>query len=782
MGSLEVTLLRDRGNLLGEDTQTYIVKCAMPFFGYTAYEFMGENSAQAGSSTSDAFNDTQKSYGMWFVPPDVGVTVLVVFVDGDPSQGYWIGCVPSSFTNHMVPGIAGSTNIDLSQSDKKSFDTTGPLPVAEINRRVNAKSDQEINPEKIKKPLHPFAERLLEQGLHRDPHRGTTTSSARREAPSMVFGISTPGPLDKRAGAKKARVGTSSHQAQGFVSRLGGTQFVMDDGDEQFLRKTPASSGPPEYADVLAGQQGNPTIPKDECVRIRTRTGHQLLFHNSEDLIYIGNARGTAWIELTSNGKIDIYSNDSISISSGVDLNIYADRDINMTAARDFNINAGRDYKMTAVRDNDIKIGVNSKVDIGAQSDLYVGSDSLTFVGGILQLKVASDQRITTGGSLDLYTEETNRFTAGEDTDIKSGSANRFTAGTNTDILSGDNHTETAARIDMNGPAAASAKDAVKAATAELASPAPFPQRVPTAEPWDEHENLNPADFVPLRTTAITAPPAVLRNSSPLVNEEGDGAVTPGEANERANVVGPQVVVPGKVGLIGKQPAKPVAVNSMQRYFLSELIKGLGLNPATCLLSANALPTAGNAEALAMAMAQIQAECGFIPRSENLNYSADALRRVFPSRVRSDQFARELSAAGPASIANTLYGNRLGNAQDEGYKYRGRGLIQLTFKANYQTFGRAAGVPTIVDNPDLVNDPETATSVAVAYLKSKKITWSSPDLALLGTQFQKAVGYASASTETPKRIALAKGFLSKIIAGELTPLSKLPANPLAKTT
>ena len=53
---------------------------------------------------------------------------------------------------------------------------------------------------------------------------------------------------------------------------------------------------------------GAPNSPFNELVRLRTRTGHQILMHNSEDLIYIGNAKGTTWIEMTANGKIDIFA------------------------------------------------------------------------------------------------------------------------------------------------------------------------------------------------------------------------------------------------------------------------------------------------------------------------------------------------------------------------------------------------------------------------------------------------------------------------------------------
>ena len=347
MGTLKVRILRNRGNTPGEDSKTYNVKPAFPFFGYTGYEYMGVN--DAGSSTLDAYNDTQKSYGMWFVPPDIGVVVLIMFVNGDPAQGFWVGCVPSNFANHMVPAIGAAPQVDMDSRDKERFDTNKPLPVAEINRRRNtiAEPQPQIDPAQIKKPLHPIAEKFLEQGLVEDEIRGSTTTTSRRNLPSSVYGISTPGPRDKRPGAKKGIIGSADSPATSFISRLGGTQFVMDDGDERFQRKAPAGELPFEeaYADLLAGEKGDPAIPFNEYFRVRTRTGHQILMHNSEDLIYIGNSRGTTWIELTSNGKIDIYAQDSISIHTENDLNVRADRDINMEAGRNVNIKATAEYQ-----------------------------------------------------------------------------------------------------------------------------------------------------------------------------------------------------------------------------------------------------------------------------------------------------------------------------------------------------------------------------------------------------------------------------------------------------
>lgn len=358
MGTLQVQLLRDVGNIPDSEGTLFQVKYLTPFYGVTSLDHVGKN---------NTYGDTQKSYGMWMVPPDIGVIVLVTFVEGDPKQGYWLGCVQDEFMNFMVPGIA-ATEINTETPP-------GKKPVAEFNKKTN--NLEQADTTQIKKPLHPLSAILAQQGLITDEHRGITTSSARRESPSNVFGISTPGPIDRSTGAPRGNIGTKENKVAGtFVSRLGGSTFVMDDGDDNFLRKTHAKDGPPTYASVENNEKGgDPKIPHNELFRIRTRTGHQILLHNSEDLIYIGNARGTTWIELTSNGKIDVYAEDSVSIHTKADLNVTADNNINLTAKNDVNIKAGNNFNVKAGADYNIKAGADGKLTVGGQSNIKAGGN-----------------------------------------------------------------------------------------------------------------------------------------------------------------------------------------------------------------------------------------------------------------------------------------------------------------------------------------------------------------------------------------------------------------------
>lgn len=422
MGILDVRLHRPVGNSVVKG-QTYPAKYMSPFYGVTP---------QSTTSENDDYENTQKSYGMWAVPPDVGATVIVIFVQGDPKYGYWIGCVPDEGMNFMLPGLAATRQV---VEDTKTVDGADRLPVGEYNKKVN--SGNQPDPTKIKKAQHPFAEVLSKQGLIKDDTRGITTSSARREVPSMVFGISTPGPVDKNGPV--GVVGPEDDPVFIPTNRLGGSTFVMDDGDDKFLRKISADSGPPVYARTENREtSGDPKIPHNELVRIRTRTGHQILLHNSEDLIYIGNAKGTTWIELTSNGKIDIFADDSISIHTNNDLNIRADRDINLEAGRNINLKA-------------------------------------------------TDFAHVEGNSIETVATTTTKITSG----------------TTSHINSKTNHLETASKIYMNSKVAAQSAEKLKTlqVPTELGLKIEsIMARVPMHEPWPHHENLDPNAFTPSKT------------------------------------------------------------------------------------------------------------------------------------------------------------------------------------------------------------------------------------------------------------------------------------------
>ena len=110
---------------------------------------------------------------------------------------------------------------------------------------------------------------------------------------------------------------------------------------------------------------------------------------------------------------------------------------------------------------------------------------------------------------------------------------------------------------------------------------------------------------------------------------------------------------------------------------------------------------------------------GFKAIQENLNYSADGLKKIFPKYFPGN--LAEGYARNPEKIASKVYGSRMGNGDEttkEGFKLRGRGYIQLTGKDNYTRFGKFIGEDTVA-NPDLVATKYPLASAAFFFDSNK---------------------------------------------------------------
>jgi putative chitinase len=127
-----------------------------------------------------------------------------------------------------------------------------------------------------------------------------------------------------------------------------------------------------------------------------------------------------------------------------------------------------------------------------------------------------------------------------------------------------------------------------------------------------------------------------------------------------------------------------------------------------------------NSLRVAAFLAQIAQESGRLRRlEENLNYSAKGLLAIWPKRFTEPlalAYARK-----PEKIANRVYADRLGNGPEEsgdGWKYRGRGFIQLTGKSNYRAFEQAS-CHQVVNCPDWLLEPEPAAESAAWFFASR---------------------------------------------------------------
>ncbi len=329
------------------------VNYASPFYG-TTY--------QPNTSKNNKYSEVQHSYGMWAVVPDIGNQVICTFIAGDPNRGYWFACINPNLSKHMVPALATAKSIDTNNVDpalKSKFDSASSVwPVAEFNENIQ----ENIKPGWINnnKPPHEFqANVLINQGLDRDGVRGAIGSSAQRESPSNVFGISTPGrplndPMDNPQFESKLKAGTLTEADYAVRGRKGGHTFVMDDGEQ---------------------------MGANQLVRLRTAGGHQILMNDTERVMYIANSDGSVWLEFTGGGHINLYSAAGINVRTEGEFNVHADKDININSGGSIKLKSEK-VIASQTKDYYIKASTSTNIQTGKFGALVDGALSLQSASG----------------------------------------------------------------------------------------------------------------------------------------------------------------------------------------------------------------------------------------------------------------------------------------------------------------------------------------------------------------------------------------------------------------
>ena len=317
-GKLQVWI-PELGGDPADDKSWRTVSYCTPFYGVTNHR---DSNGYAGSP---------HSYGMWFVPPDIGVKVLCTFANGDPARGFWFGCIPEWPSLHMVPGISSP------------IDGSSPAPVVDYFDDRSSPGDL-ANAPTLKKLPHDVQQQIwTQQGLLQDPDRGPGTSSAFRETPSAVFGISTPGqPIDPNDPQQFSDPENPDNTILGVKGRKGGHTFIMDDGDHQ---------------------------GKNQMMRLRTSGGHMIMMNDTKDFIYVINSKGTSWIEINSQGDINVYSGSTVNLS--------AQSGINLETKGDIKLHAGDSQKGTG----DIHIKAESNINLEAKNINMLASGSTKVTG-----------------------------------------------------------------------------------------------------------------------------------------------------------------------------------------------------------------------------------------------------------------------------------------------------------------------------------------------------------------------------------------------------------------
>ena len=358
-----------------DDQENWIsVSYAPPFYGSTNPQY---STNKLEVSPQNKFGQTKHSYGMWFVPPDPGVRVLLTFINGDLNKGFWFACIPDSHSHHMVPslGATGASTYKVDEIDQAIPSTSRPNQVPVVEYSESTENDINPNWASIEKPLHKTQFSILEnQGLEFDYLRGAIKSGSQRQTPSTTFGISTPGRpspdtfnLENDPAAESKLRGNSVTDEQVTPKyRKGGHTFVMDDGD---------------------------IFGENNFFRIKTGSGHQVLLHDTGKFIYITNSTGTSWIELNEKGDIEIFADGNFSLRSAQSINLHADKNINMYAGNGIFVAAEGEIK------TDSKIlacKTTGEIQLTANTELLLKS------GTALNIDAGSGGSMKSGGSLGL--------------------------------------------------------------------------------------------------------------------------------------------------------------------------------------------------------------------------------------------------------------------------------------------------------------------------------------------------------------------------------------------
>jgi hypothetical protein len=330
---------------------TVVASYCSPFYGST---FGTDN-----QTLPDGPFTAGQSYGMWFVPPDIGNKVLVICTPG--GSWYWIGCIYDSSSHHMVPAIGrnvGGKNRTRTPTIGTAATGDSVLPVVEYSTKEATAFDAD-GLEATPRYTHEIqASILTRQGLDRDPIRGAISSSSLRESPSNVYGISTPG-------KKVTKTDQVPGSPQAVFARSGGHTFVMDDGDAD---------------------------GKDQLMRLRTAGGHQILMNDTEQVLYIASASGMQWMEFSNNGQVNVYAGGGFNLRTQGVLNLHSDVMMNLSAPM---------IKMTAAGNDKVPLGSIKIETSGNFSASAVGMASLN-CNGMLNLSAMGKATLSAGGWLSM--------------------------------------------------------------------------------------------------------------------------------------------------------------------------------------------------------------------------------------------------------------------------------------------------------------------------------------------------------------------------------------------
>lgn len=360
-------------------------------------------------------NKSHAAYGFWAIPK-IGATVLVFCLNGSPRIRCYFASTGRLHRNRSLP--AG-----------RNFDSNG-----NEGPWGDALKDKNGNLE----PIQPAFNNLRAQFQNN------------LKAPEAI----SRGVYERNA-------------AQASYDKDGTEGYSTNQVDKDYL-------DPQTYCFVSPGRHAliMQDDPKWSRLRLKTAEGHQVIFDDANERIYVSTSVGNTWVEMDKDGHVHIYGSKSISMRAGKDINMFADGNINMEADQGINLRANN---------KDIKISAQQSVQVKANKSILMSACD------IFDMSSETTLKITSQSDMDILSKGALKATASNTLDIKAGG--KGVIQTNDLGINGGGAVKvSASRIDLNGPSAGEAQTAEEASCPVQAD---SPSIVPGFEPWTRPESEN---------------------------------------------------------------------------------------------------------------------------------------------------------------------------------------------------------------------------------------------------------------------------------------------------
>lgn len=390
------------------DSRNWIVASyASNFYGTTPYD----------RNSSPDYAQDPKSFGSWFPMPCVGNYVFIFFPvsSGENTNAFWFACPINPNANYMLPGIPGrycNENYNIEEEEEKNEKETSNIIKTKTktkikNKTLNKKTEENkestseidhcplcerndkeytgkenknynyniLDGQKKQAVYEPLNAALIRQGLNNDSLRGYGTTGAKRESPSMCYGILTP-----MGNSFVIDDGWSISDNTTTWNFKGNDEDKLSDDDINKKRKLVGKDGKSPWQRTYTEEQTDDFKRHDAGFRLRTRNGTQVLV-SDEGTIYAINSEGNAWVEITKNGHIECYSKRGITMSSEGDINFHTFGNILMESGGNISFKSNSSMNIETIGDINIAQTkhINTEASISATEILAENGNISTF-------------------------------------------------------------------------------------------------------------------------------------------------------------------------------------------------------------------------------------------------------------------------------------------------------------------------------------------------------------------------------------------------------------------